>query len=99
MLQTNMGQQRVWSCSSVVCRESSASLCPFIMGSEHTVRAQHDRRKEAVQGMIQHKCWALQSIIGVSQTLKCYAAILVLADASSAGQVKCAFRRLIGVSI
>lgn len=98
-LQTNMGQQRVWSCSSVVCRESSASLCPFIMGGEHIRQAQQDGRKEAVQRMRQHKCWALQSIIGVSQTLKCCAAILVPADANSAGQVKCAFRRLIEVSI
>lgn len=48
---------------------------------------------------MQHECWALQSIIGVSQTLNCCAAILVTVDANSAGQVKCAFRRLIGASI
>lgn len=48
---------------------------------------------------MQHECWALQSIIGVSQPLNCCAAILVTVDANSAGQVKCAFRRLIQASI
>lgn len=83
----------------MVCGESSASLCSFIMADEHIRQAQQDGRKETVQGMIQHKCWAVQPIIRVSQTLKCCAAILVPADANSATQVKCAFRRLIGLSI
>lgn len=45
--------------------------------------------------MVPRKCWASQSAIGVSQTLNCCAAILVTVDANSAGQVECAFRRLI----
>lgn len=44
---------------------------------------------------MEHEHWALQSVIAVSQTLNCCAAILVTVDANSAGQVKCAFRRLI----
>lgn len=48
---------------------------------------------------MQPKCWASQSVIGVSQTLNCCAAILVTGDANSAGQVECARRRLLWASI
>lgn len=94
-----LGDQRIQSCSSVVWGTSSATLSPLLMGSEHRGQAWLGRRNQAIQRIMQRKCWALQSVMGVSQTLTCWAAILVTIDANSAGQVECAFRRLIRASI